>query len=175
MPKYLVVTGGVMSGLGKGIAAASIGKLLKDMGFNVVPIKFDGYLNMDAGTMNPYEHGEVFVLEDGTECDMDLGTYERFLNIDLSGENNITSGKLFFRVIQKERKGEYLGQTVQFIPHVTGEAKSWIRRVAREQKADIVLIEVGGTVGDIENAYFIETSITPNPANPATKPLKIIK
>ena len=156
MPKYLVVTGGVMSGLGKGIAAASIGKLLKDMGFNVVPIKFDGYLNMDAGTMNPYEHGEVFVLEDGTECDMDLGTYERFLNIDLSGENNITSGKLFFRVIQKERKGEYLGQTVQFIPHVTGEAKSWIRRVAREQKADIVLIEVGGTVGDIENAYFIE-------------------
>ena len=156
MPKYLVVTGGVMSGLGKGIAAASIGKLLKDMGFRVIPIKFDGYLNMDAGTMNPYEHGEVFVLEDGSECDMDLGTYERFLNIDLLGENNITSGKLFFKVIQKERKGEYLGQTVQFIPHVTEEAKSWIRRVARKQKADIVLIEVGGTVGDIENAYFIE-------------------
>jgi len=156
VPKYLVVTGGVMSGLGKGIAAASIGKLLKDMGFRVIPIKFDGYLNMDAGTMNPYEHGEVFVLEDGSECDMDLGTYERFLNIDLFGENNITSGKLFYNVIQKERKGEYLGQTVQFIPHVTEEAKSWIRRVAREQKADIVLIEVGGTVGDIENAYFIE-------------------
>jgi len=156
VPKYLVVTGGVMSGLGKGIAAASIGKLLKDMGFRVIPIKFDGYLNMDAGTMNPYEHGEVFVLEDGSECDMDLGTYERFLDIDLFGENNITSGKLFYNVIQKERKGEYLGQTVQFIPHVTEEAKSWIRRVAREQKADIVLIEVGGTVGDIENAYFIE-------------------
>ncbi len=156
MPKYLVVTGGVMSGLGKGIAAASIGKLLKDMGFRVIPIKFDGYLNMDAGTMNPYEHGEVFVLEDGSECDMDLGTYERFLNIDLFGDNNITSGKLFYRVIQKERKGEYLGQTVQFIPHVTEEAKSWIKMVAEEQKADIVLIEVGGTVGDIENAYFIE-------------------
>lgn len=156
VPKYLVVTGGVMSGLGKGIAAASIGKLLKDMGFRVVPIKFDGYLNMDAGTMNPYEHGEVFVLEDGAECDMDLGTYERFLDIDLRGENNITSGKLFFKVIQKERRGDYLGQTVQFIPHVTGEAKEWIRRVAKEQKADIVLIEVGGTVGDIENAYFIE-------------------
>ncbi len=156
VPKYLVVTGGVMSGLGKGIAAASIGKLLKDMGFRVVPIKFDGYLNMDAGTMNPYEHGEVFVLEDGAECDMDLGTYERFLDIDLRGENNITSGKLFFKVIQKERRSDYLGQTVQFIPHVTGEAKEWIRRVAKEQKADIVLIEVGGTVGDIENAYFIE-------------------
>ncbi len=156
MPKYLVVTGGVMSGLGKGIAAASIGKLLKDMGFRVIPIKFDGYLNMDAGTMNPYEHGEVFVLEDGAECDMDLGTYERFLDIDLRGENNITSGKLFFKVIQKERKGEYLGQTVQFIPHVTEEAKTWIKKVAKEQKADIVLIEVGGTVGDIENAYFIE-------------------
>ena len=156
MPKYLVVTGGVMSGLGKGIAAASIGKLLKDMGFKVIPIKFDGYLNMDAGTMNPYEHGEVFVLEDGAECDMDLGTYERFLDVDLFGENNITSGKLFYNVIQRERKGEYLGQTVQFIPHVTEEAKSWIREVARKQKADIVLIEVGGTVGDIENAYFIE-------------------
>ncbi len=154
--KFVVVTGGVLSGIGKGLVTASLGMMLKARGLKVVPIKFDGYLNVDAGTMNPYEHGEVFVLNDGTECDMDLGTYERFMDISLAGDNNITSGKLFLGVISKERKGEYLGKTVQFIPHVTDEAKSWIRRVAHEQQAEVVIIEVGGTVGDIENAYFIE-------------------
>ncbi len=154
--KFIVVTGGVLSGLGKGIVTSSVGKLLESRGYHVVPVKFDGYLNVDAGTMNPYRHGEVFVLDDGTECDMDLGNYERFLNINLCRANNPTGGKIFELVLSKERRGEYLGVDVQFIPHVTGEIKNWIRKVGQDAHADVVIIEVGGTVGDIENSYFIE-------------------
>lgn len=154
--KFIVVTGGVMSGLGKGITAASIGRILIDLGYKVVPIKIDPYINIDAGTMNPFQHGEVFVLKDGTEVDLDLGHYERFMEIELTGEHNITTGKIYKRVIEKERRGEYLGQTVQIIPHVTDEIKSWIREVARKNNADICLIEIGGTVGDIESMPFLE-------------------
>ncbi|ADC64560.1 CTP synthase [Ferroglobus placidus DSM 10642] len=154
--KYIVVTGGVMSGLGKGITSASIGRLLVDMGYRVVPIKIDPYINIDAGTMNPFQHGEVYVLKDGTEVDLDLGHYERFIGLELTGDHNITTGKIFKNVIEKERKGEYLGQTVQIIPHVTDEIKNWIRRVAKENNAEICLIEVGGTVGDIEGMPFLE-------------------
>ena len=154
--KYIVVTGGVMSGLGKGITAASIGRLLVDMGYKVTPIKIDPYINIDAGTMNPFQHGEVYVLKDGTEVDLDLGHYERFIGVELTGEHNITTGKVYSRVIEKERKGEYLGQTVQIIPHVTDEIKAWIRRTASKNDADICLIEIGGTVGDIESMPFLE-------------------
>ena len=154
--KYVVVTGTVMSGLGKGIFASSLGRLLKENGLRVTAMKFDGYLNVDAGTLNPYRHGEVFVLDDGTECDMDLGTYERFLDEDLSKENYLTAGKLFTQILQKEREGKYLGRDVLFIPHVTGEIKGFVRSLAMKSKADVVIIEVGGTVGDIENSYFIE-------------------
>ncbi|MDK2795132.1 MAG: synthase [Archaeoglobaceae archaeon] len=154
--KFIAVTGGVMSGLGKGITAASIGRLLVDLGYRVVPIKIDPYINIDAGTMNPFQHGEVYVLKDGTEVDLDLGHYERFIGIELTGEHNITTGKIYRRVIEKERKGEYLGQTVQIIPHVTDEIKSWIRNVAKAKNAEICLIEVGGTVGDIESMPFLE-------------------
>ncbi len=156
MTKYIVVTGGVMSGLGKGITAASIGRLFVDMGYKVVPIKIDPYINIDAGTMNPFQHGEVYVLKDGTEVDLDLGHYERFIGLELTGDHNITTGKVYRNVIEKERKGEYLGQTVQIIPHVTDEIKSWIRRVARENDAEICLVEIGGTVGDIESMPFLE-------------------
>lgn len=154
--KYIVILGSLMSGLGKGIVTASIGKELQSKGFRVVPIKFDGYLNVDCGTMNPYRHGEVFVLDDGAECDMDLGTYERFLNIDLKWDNNITGGKIFRLIIEKERKGGYLGYDVQIVPHLTDEIKRWVERVGDDFNADVVLIEVGGTVGDLENSYFIE-------------------
>ena len=154
--KFVIVTGGVLSGLGKGIVTSSIGKLLESRGYKVMPVKFDGYLNVDAGTMNPYRHGEVFVLDDGTECDMDLGNYERFLDIKAVRANNPTGGKIFEKVLAKERKGEYLGVDVQFIPHVTGEIKEWVRKVGQDAGAEIVIIEVGGTVGDIENSYFIE-------------------
>src|SRR3989344_610277 len=154
--KYIVVTGSVMSGLGKGIFSASLGKLLGDSGFACSPIKFDGYLNVDAGTLNPYRHGEVFVLDDGTESDMDLGTYERFLDKNISKDNYLTGGKIFSSVLSKERGGKYLGRDVQFIPHVTGEIKGFLRELALKTKADIILVEVGGTVGDIENQYFIE-------------------
>ncbi len=154
--KFVVVTGGVFSSLGKGIFTSSLGKLLQAKGYKVVPVKFDGYLNVDAGTMNPFRHGEVFVLDDGTECDMDLGNYERFLGITMNWWNNPTGGKIFQLVLNKERKGEYLGRDVQFIPHVTGEIKNWIKKVGDDFDADIVLVEVGGTVGDIENSYFIE-------------------
>ncbi|MDD5339747.1 MAG: CTP synthase (glutamine hydrolyzing) [Candidatus ainarchaeum sp.] len=154
--KFIVITGSIMSGLGKGIVTSSIAKLLQARGFNVVPIKFDGYLNVDCGTMNPFRHGEVFVLDDGTEVDMDFGTYERFLNKSLPGECSITGGKLFQKIIEKERKGEYLGRDVQFVPHLTGEIKAWVQKVGRDNDADFVLIEVGGTVGDLENGYFIE-------------------
>ncbi|RLI75812.1 CTP synthetase [Archaeoglobales archaeon] len=154
--KYIVVTGGVMSGLGKGITAASIGRLLVEMGYKVVPIKVDPYINIDAGTMNPFQHGEVYVLKDGTEVDLDLGHYERFIGEELTGDHNVTTGKIYKNVIEKERKGEYLGQTVQIIPHVTDEIKSWIRKVAKECGADICLVEIGGTVGDIEGMPFLE-------------------
>ena len=150
--KAIVVTGGVLSGLGKGVTTASIGRILKDKGYTVVPVKIDGYVNVDPGTMNPYEHGEVFVLDDGSETDLDLGHYERFLNTDLCGKSNMTTGSIYKTVIEKERKGDYLGKTVQIIPHITDEITNRIRKF----KADVILIEVGGTVGDIENMVFIE-------------------
>ncbi len=154
--KYIVVTGGVISGLGKGIFTASLGRLLQAKKLKVVPIKIDPYLNADAGTMNPVEHGEVFVLDDGGEVDMDLGNYERFMNLNLTSRSNITTGKIYKKVIDKEREGVYLGKTVQLIPHITDELKDWFKDVARRNKAEIELIEVGGTVGDIENLIFLE-------------------
>lgn len=153
-PKYIIITGGVMSGLGKGLLAASLAKLLESTGYNVSPLKFDGYLNMDAGTINPYKHGEVFVLEDSTETDMDLGEYERFLNKSLDSWSSLTGGRIFYNIIEKERKGEFLGQDIQFIPHITNEIILWVQQ--KDNLTDITMIEVGGTVGDIENAYFIE-------------------
>ena len=153
--KYIIVTGGVLSGLGKGIAAASIGNLLSSR-LKIVPIKCDGYLNVDPGTMNPYEHGEVFVLDDGAEVDMDFGHYERFLNRSCRSTWNLTMGKVFDLVRQKERRGDYLGKTVQYIPHVTDVIKEHIFDVAREESADLVIVEIGGTVGDIENELFLE-------------------
>lgn len=158
MTKFIIVTGGVLSGLGKGVVTSSLGKLLKENGFSVSVIKVDPYLNCDAGTMNPIEHGEVFVLKDGTEVDLDLGNYERFLDIDLIGDDNITTGKVYRSVIEKERAGDYLGETVQIIPHVTDEIKRRIWDVADSTEADIVLIEMGGTVGDIESMPFMEAS-----------------
>jgi len=154
--KFIVVLGSLMSGLGKGIVTSSLGKLLQSKGLKVSPIKFDGYLNVDCGTMNPFRHGEVFVLDDGTECDMDFGTYERFLNVDLTGANSITGGKLFRNIIDKERKGGFLGRDVQIVPHLTDEIKAWIRKTGETQDADVVIVEVGGTVGDLENGYFLE-------------------
>ena len=154
--KYIIVAGSVMSGVGKGIFASSLAKLLKYYGLKVSPIKIDGYFNQDAGTLNPFRHGEVFVLDDGMECDMDLGSYERFLNQNLTKENYLTSGMVFSKVLKRERKGGYLGRDVQFIPHVTGEVKFAIRNLAMKSKADVVLVEIGGTVGDYENSYIIE-------------------
>lgn len=145
-----------MSGLGKGIVASSIMKILQFYGLKVSPIKFDGYLNYDCGTMNPYRHGEVFVLDDGGEVDMDFGNYERFLNIDITKNHSITGGKLFSKILEKERKGEYLGEDVQFIPHVVNEILNEINEIVEKDKADVGVIEVGGTVGDVENNYFIE-------------------
>ncbi|MBI2142038.1 CTP synthase (glutamine hydrolyzing) [Candidatus Woesearchaeota archaeon] len=155
--KWIVVTGGVVSGLGKGTATASIGKLLS-RNFKVVTIKCDGYLNVDPGTMNPFEHGEVFVLDDGGEVDMDFGHYERFLNINCKSEWNLTTGKIFESVIRKERRGDFLGGTVQIIPHITNEIRNRWREIAENEKADIVTIEIGGTVGDIENSWFVEAA-----------------
>ncbi|MCF7972706.1 MAG: CTP synthase [Phycisphaerae bacterium] len=154
--RYCFVMGTVMSGLGKGIFSSCLAKLLMDKGLTVAPIKLEGYLNVDSGTLNPFRHGEVFVLDDGMECDMDLGTYERMLNIDLSQSNFTTSGQIFSEVLHKERHGDYLGRDVQMIPHVTGEVKLKLRRLAMESKADVVFVEIGGTVGDLENAYYIE-------------------
>ncbi|MFZ2071186.1 MAG: CTP synthase (glutamine hydrolyzing) [Halobacteriota archaeon] len=154
--KYIVVTGGVMSGLGKGITMASIGRILKNRGYEIVPIKIDPYINIDAGTMNPFQHGEVYVLADGAEVDLDLGNYERFMDVELGREHNITTGIVYSAVIERERRGEYLGQTVQIIPHVTNEIKTRIRSVAAKSGADICLVEVGGTVGDIESMPFLE-------------------
>ncbi len=154
--KYVVVLGTVMSGLGKGIFSSSLAKLLKDKGLRVSPIKLEGYLNVDSGTLNPYRHGEVFVLDDGMETDMDLGTYERMLDQDLSRSNFATSGQIFSEVLRKERAGSYLGRDVQMIPHVTGEVKLRLRELAVKTAADVVFVEVGGTVGDFENAFYIE-------------------
>lgn len=160
--KYVVVTGGVLSGLGKGITASSIGVLLKSAGLSVTSVKIDPYLNCDAGTMSPFEHGEVYVLDDGGEVDLDLGNYERFLDIALTRDNNITTGKVYQAVIERERKGDYLGKTVQVIPHITNEIQEWIERVANKSSdgssktPDACVIELGGTVGDIESAPFIE-------------------
>jgi len=154
--KYVAVFGTVMSGLGKGIFSSSLAKLLKDKGLRVAPIKMEGYLNLDSGTLNPYRHGEVFVLDDGMETDMDLGTYERMLDQDLTRDNFITSGQIYRRVLDKERHGGYLGRDVQMIPHVTGEVKYLLRNLAMKQKSDVVFVEVGGTVGDFENGFYIE-------------------
>jgi len=154
--KYVVVFGTVMSGLGKGIFSSSLAKILQDKGLSVAPIKLEGYLNRDSGTLNPYRHGEVFVLDDGMECDMDLGTYERMLNQELSRLNFSTSGQIFSSVLEKERDGKYLGRDVQMIPHVTGEVKLRLRELAMAAQADVVFVEIGGTAGDVENAYFIE-------------------
>ncbi|CAO2176714.1 unnamed protein product [Urochloa humidicola] len=160
--KYVLVTGGVVSGLGKGVTASSIGVVLKACGLRITSIKIDPYLNTDAGTMSPFEHGEVFVLDDGGEVDLDLGNYERFLDIKLTRDNNITTGKIYQSVIGKERKGEYLGKTVQVVPHITNAIQEWIERVAmipvdgKEGPADVCVIELGGTIGDIESMPFIE-------------------
>src|SRR5208282_5171070 len=154
--KYVIVVGTVMSGLGKGIFASSLAKLLQDKGLRVAPIKMEGYLNIDSGTLNPFRHGEVFVLDDGMETDMDLGTYERLLDQDLSSANFTTNGQILSAVLKKEREGGYLGRDVQFIPHVTGEIKLRLRELAAKSKADVVFIEVGGTVGDFENQAYLE-------------------
>jgi len=154
--KYVVITGSVISGIGKGLFTSSLARCLADRGLNVEPIKLEAYLNVDAGTMNPYRHGEVFVLDDGFETDMDLGSYERFIDKDLTRENFVTSGQIYSKIIATEREGGYLGRDVQFIPHVTGEAKMVLRELAVKKKADVVLIEIGGTVGDYENMFALE-------------------
>ncbi|SVA16052.1 uncharacterized protein METZ01_LOCUS68906 [marine metagenome] len=160
--RYVVVTGGVLSGLGKGVTASSMGVLLKSAGLRVTSVKIDPYLNVDAGTMSPFEHGEVFVLDDGGEVDLDLGNYERFLDIALTRDNNITTGKVYAAVVERERRGDYLGKTVQVIPHITNEIQEWIERVAHVPSdggngaPDVCVIELGGTVGDIESAPFVE-------------------
>ena len=158
--RYVAVFGTVMSGLGKGIFASSLAKLMKDKGLVVAPIKMEGYLNIDSGTLNPFRHGEVFVLDDGTECDMDLGTYERMLDQNLSRKNFVTSGRIFSEILERERRGQYLGRDVQMIPHVTGEVKRRLRELAMygdgKNPADVVFVEVGGTVGDYENGFYIE-------------------
>ena len=154
--KYIFITGGVTSSLGKGITAASLGRLLKCRGLKVSIQKFDPYINVDPGTMSPYQHGEVFVTDDGAETDLDLGHYERFIDENLTKYNNVTTGKIYWSVIQKERKGEYLGGTVQVIPHITNEIKQRVYRVAKEKDVDVVITEIGGTVGDIESLPFLE-------------------
>lgn len=156
LTKYIFVTGGVVSALGKGITAASLGRLLKSRGLNVSIQKFDPYINVDPGTMSPYQHGEVFVTRDGAETDLDLGHYERFINEDLTSNNNVTTGQIYGSVIKKERRGDYLGATVQVIPHITDEIKERVTRVGKETDADVVITEIGGTVGDIESQPFME-------------------
>ena len=156
MTKYIFVTGGVVSSIGKGIVAASLGRLLKNRGLKVAIQKFDPYINVDPGTMSPYQHGEVFVTDDGTETDLDLGHYERFIDINLNQYSNVTTGKVYSEVLKKERRGDYLGATVQVIPHITNEIKDKIRRAGELTDADIVITEVGGTVGDIESLPFLE-------------------
>ncbi|OEH93287.1 CTP synthase [Bacillus solimangrovi] len=156
MTKYIFVTGGVVSSLGKGITAASLGRLLKNRGLNVTIQKFDPYINVDPGTMSPYQHGEVFVTDDGAETDLDLGHYERFIDINLNKYSNVTTGKVYSTVLKKERRGDYLGGTVQVIPHITNELKERVFRSGRETNADVVITEIGGTVGDIESLPFLE-------------------
>ena len=156
MTKYIFVTGGVVSGLGKGITAASLGRLLKARGLKVAAQKLDPYINVDPGTMSPYQHGEVYVTEDGAETDLDLGHYERFIDEDLNKFSNLTTGKVYWNVLNKERRGEYLGETVQVIPHITNEIKSFIYSVGHKTNADVVITEIGGTVGDIESQPFLE-------------------
>ena len=152
--KFIFTPGGVVSSLGKGLATASIGALLENRGLKITVLKLDPYINVDPGTMNPFQHGEVFVTDDGAETDLDLGHYERFTHAHLSKKNNVTTGKIYYSVIQKERKGEYLGKTVQVIPHITDEIKAAIMRVA--EGVDLVMVEIGGTVGDIESLPFLE-------------------
>ena len=154
--KYIFVTGGVVSGLGKGITAASLGRLLKARGYKVTMQKFDPYINVDPGTMSPYQHGEVFVTDDGAETDLDLGHYERFIDENLSINSNVTTGRIYWSVISKERRGDYEGRTVQVVPHITNEIKDRVYRVAKTEKTDIVITEIGGTVGDIESTPFVE-------------------
>lgn len=156
MAKYIFVTGGVVSSLGKGITAASLGRLLKSRGLRVTIQKFDPYINIDPGTMNPYQHGEVYVTDDGAETDLDLGHYERFIDISLTNMSNITAGKVYWEVLAKERRGDYLGKTVQVIPHITNEIKKRVYDVAKADNADVVITEIGGTVGDIESLPFLE-------------------
>ena len=156
MTKYIFVTGGVVSGLGKGITAASLGRLLKARGLKVAAQKLDPYINVDPGTMSPYQHGEVYVTEDGAETDLDLGHYERFIDEDLNKYSNLTTGKVYWNVLNKERRGEYLGSTVQVIPHITDEIKEFIYSVGKKSQADIVITEIGGTIGDIESQPFLE-------------------
>ncbi len=156
MTKYIFVTGGVVSGLGKGITAASLGRLLKARGFKVAAQKLDPYINVDPGTMSPYQHGEVYVTEDGAETDLDLGHYERFIDEDLNKYSNLTTGKVYWNVLNKERRGEYLGETVQVIPHITSEIKDFIYQVGKKSNADVVITEIGGTTGDIESSPFLE-------------------
>ena len=156
MTKYIFVTGGVVSGLGKGITAASLGRLLKSRGLKVAAQKLDPYINVDPGTMSPYQHGEVYVTQDGAETDLDLGHYERFIDEDLNKYSNLTTGKVYWNVLNKERRGEYLGSTVQVIPHITNEIKDFVYRVGKQTDADIVITEIGGTIGDIESQPFLE-------------------
>lgn len=156
LTKYIIITGGVVSSIGKGITSASMGRILRSYGLNVVAIKIDPYLNWDSGTLNPYQHGEVFVTNDGMETDLDLGHYERFLDVELPGLSNITTGKVYKSVISKERKGEFLGACVQVIPHITDEIKRMIRNISDKKEYDVALIELGGTVGDIESQPFLE-------------------
>ena len=154
--KYIFVTGGVVSSIGKGITVASIGRILKDRGFKISVIKLDPYLNVDPGTMSPYQHGEVFVTSDGGETDLDLGHYERFIDIELNKKSNVTAGQVYLSLITKERRGDFLGGTIQTIPHVTNEIKNHITTVADSLDVDVMVIEVGGTVGDIEGLPFLE-------------------
>lgn len=156
MSKFIFVTGGVVSSLGKGIACASVGKILEARGFKVALVKCDPYINVDPGTMNPFQHGEVYVTDDGAETDLDLGHYERFTNAKLTKDNNITTGKIYFSVISKERRGDYLGKTVQVVPHITDEIKNSIKKLSQGRHHDIVIVEIGGTVGDIESLPFLE-------------------
>ena len=156
--KYIFVTGGVVSGLGKGVSAASLGLLLKQRGLKVAAQKLDPYLNVDPGTMSPYQHGEVFVTEDGAETDLDLGHYERFIDENLNRKSNLTSGKVFWNILTRERRGEYLGRTVQIIPHVTDEIKESIYSLGELTGADVVITEIGGTIGDIESQPFLEAA-----------------
>ena len=159
MAKFIFVTGGVVSGLGKGITAASLGRLLKCRGLKVASQKLDPYVNVDPGTMSPLQHGEVFVTDDGTETDLDLGHYERFIDENLNKYSNLTTGKVYWNVLNKERQGAYLGQTVQIIPHITNEIKNYIYNMASSTDADVVITEIGGTTGDIESQPFLRPSV----------------